>query len=148
MNPLRLLIFLTFALAVMPATRVLADGTGVAVCELFLTIQGFESSTGVAKLALINSRENFSQETPYKGYDFEIIDKRVVQRLLLPLGEYAIKVFHDENKNGKLDRLVFGIPAEAYGFSNDARASMGPPDYDAAAFKIDTAKKEMIINIK
>ena len=41
-------------------------------------------------------------------------------------GSYAIRVFHDENKNYKLDTNFIGIPKEGYGFSNDAHGRFGP----------------------
>lgn len=34
-------------------------------------------------------------------------------------GEYAIRVMHDENNNGELDRTDVGMPTEGYGFSNN-----------------------------
>ena len=54
----------------------------------------------------------------------------------LPAGEYAIRVMHDENDNGKLDANFVGIPKEPYGFSNNARGRMGPPKWEAARFSL------------
>jgi uncharacterized protein (DUF2141 family) len=116
--------------------------------QLTLTIEGFENTNGTAKIALIDSKENFSEETPFKGYNVGITGNRVVKTLVLPCGEYAVKVFHDENGNGELDKRILGIPAEAYGFSNDARDSMGPPEYEKTAFQLDSAGKELVIHIK
>ncbi len=48
---------------------------------------------------------------------------------------YAIQVFHDANRNGKLDfRRVIPIPTEGVGVSNN-HERMGPPKYDKAEFK-------------
>jgi uncharacterized protein (DUF2141 family) len=52
----------------------------------------------------------------------------------LPAGRYAAQVFHDENRNKKVDRALFGIPKEGIGFSNDARISLGPPKWADAKF--------------
>ncbi|MEO9130544.1 MAG: DUF2141 domain-containing protein [Sphingomonas sp.] len=52
----------------------------------------------------------------------------------LPAGHYAAQVFHDENRNKKVDRALFGIPKEGVGFSNDARISLGPPKWADATF--------------
>ena len=49
---------------------------------------------------------------------------------------YAIGIFHDVNLNNKMDNNFFGIPKEQYGFSNNARALFGPPDFEAAAFEL------------
>ncbi len=63
----------------------------------------------------------------------------------LKYGEYAVRVFHDENKNGKIDTNFLGIPTEDYGYSNDASGWFGPPSWEKAKFIFD--KPEMIINI-
>lgn len=59
-------------------------------------------------------------------------------------GKYAIAVFHDENKNGKLDRNYLGIPTEAYGFSNNARRTFSAPSYEEAEV---TLKSDLTISI-
>jgi uncharacterized protein (DUF2141 family) len=48
-------------------------------------------------------------------------------------GRYAAIAFHDENRNGKLDKNFLGVPAEPYGFSNSARGFLGPPTFRDAA---------------
>jgi uncharacterized protein (DUF2141 family) len=52
----------------------------------------------------------------------------------IPAGVYAIACFHDENKNGKLDTGLFGIPTEGTVASNHAKGFMGPPSFDKAKF--------------
>ena len=51
----------------------------------------------------------------------------------VPPGRYAAQAFHDENDNGRVDRLL-GIPREGLGFSRDAPVRMAPPRFDDAAF--------------
>ena len=55
----------------------------------------------------------------------------------LPAGVYAIRYYHDKNNNEKMDTGMFGIPLEGYGFSNDARGFMGPPDFEDEVFNLD-----------
>ena len=38
----------------------------------------------------------------------------------LPKGKYAVSVYQDNNGNGQLDKNIFGIPKEKYGFSNNS----------------------------
>jgi uncharacterized protein (DUF2141 family) len=52
----------------------------------------------------------------------------------LPAGAYAVACFHDENKNGKLDTGLFGIPKEGTVASNYAKGLMGPPSFEKARF--------------
>ncbi len=53
----------------------------------------------------------------------------------LPPGDYAVKLFHDANGNGKLDANALGLPQEGYGFSNNA-GHFGPASFSDAAVKI------------
>jgi uncharacterized protein (DUF2141 family) len=51
-------------------------------------------------------------------------------------GRYAIALLHDENGNGKADRVLGMMPKEGFGFSRDAPLQMGPPKFAAAAFTV------------
>jgi uncharacterized protein (DUF2141 family) len=68
----------------------------------------------------------------------------VVFRNILP-GKYAIAVFLDENDNYKLDKNIFGIPKEKYGFSNNVLPALRPATFDESAFEV--TQKEMVIDI-
>ena len=53
----------------------------------------------------------------------------------VPPGEYAIKMFQDENRNEQFDQTWLGLPKERYGFSNNAGPDwlhLGPARFDAA----------------
>lgn len=63
----------------------------------------------------------------------------------LPKGKYAVQLFHDENKNGKMDFNFLGIPKEGYGFSNDARGFMSEPAFDKQLFSLD---QDRVIQIR
>ncbi|RLB87863.1 MAG: hypothetical protein DRH26_14725 [Deltaproteobacteria bacterium] len=142
-------VFILFSFMVMAATITTAHAgeDQSETSSVLITIMGFENSSGVAKVAISNSKENWEALNYYSGYNFKIIDKQVVKTLVLPQGEYAIKVFHDENGNDELDTRMFGIPKERYGFSNNAKGSFGPPEYKEAVFVLDSRKKEITINI-
>lgn len=51
-------------------------------------------------------------------------------------GKWAVRLYHDENDNGKLDTNFFGIPREGYGFSNNVEGSFGPPSFDRRLFEV------------
>ena len=48
----------------------------------------------------------------------------------LPPGQYAASVLHDENRNGRMDRDLLGIPLEGYGVTNNPK-----PRFRAATFQ-------------
>lgn len=52
----------------------------------------------------------------------------------LPPGEYALRIYHDENNDGRLNTGLFGIPTERFGFSGARSARLGPPPFETAKF--------------
>jgi uncharacterized protein (DUF2141 family) len=134
-------------LFLMPALfmrTMLSNGT------LTVTILNFRNNLGQAGVALYNKEEAFpkSPDKAVKIVYAPIRDKKaVVVFESLPPGEYAISVFHDENKNGKMDTNFFGIPKEGVGASNDARGHLGPPHYKDAKFNFSGRIQSMSINI-
>jgi uncharacterized protein (DUF2141 family) len=49
---------------------------------------------------------------------------------------HAVKLYHDANGNGELDRNMLGLPSEGYGFSNNG-GRYGSPAFEEASFTID-----------
>lgn len=64
----------------------------------------------------------------------------------LPPGKYAVAILHDENENLRLDKQL-GLPAEGYGFSNNAKGLVGPPPFSKAAFNL-KEPQEIIIRAR
>lgn len=62
-------------------------------------------------------------------------------------GKYALIVYQDLNGNGQLDRNLVGAPTEPYGFSNDARGKMGPPNFDAAAVRVGAEDRSIVVTL-
>lgn len=63
-------------------------------------------------------------------------------------GEYAIALLHDENEDGKANRVLGMAPREGYGFSRDAPVRMAPPDWDDAVFTIGRASQNLTIKMR
>lgn len=63
-------------------------------------------------------------------------------------GIYAIALLHDENDDGKANRVLGMAPREGYGFSRDAPVRMGPPDWEDAVFEIGTEPQEITIRMR
>lgn len=118
--------------------------------KLIVEVSGFQSSKGKAMIALSNSEAAYSgDQKNIREVRLDIDNGRVLWTVTdLPSGEYAIKIFHDENANGKLDSNFVGIPKEGIGFSNNARARMGPPSYTQVKFRIqnDVVKQTIGLN--
>ena len=55
----------------------------------------------------------------------------------LPKGTYAIAVLHDINGNDELDKDIFGIPQEPYGFSKNIHHSFSASTFDECKFRLE-----------
>lgn len=51
-------------------------------------------------------------------------------------GSYALAVYHDQNADQDFNRDWRGLPAEGYGFSNDAPSKLGLPAFEAARVRV------------
>lgn len=107
-------------------------------------VMGLKNNNGQVMIGLYNTENNFLKKI-FKGNAVVIKDKKVTTTFAnIPVGEYAISVFHDENSNGKLDKNFIGIPTESYASSNGAKGFMGPPKYTDAKFEVNEDKKVVI----
>ena len=116
--------------------------------DLIINITGFETSKGEAMIALVNSEVNYDESINCRQKMMPVKDKKVQYRVKdLEFGDYAVKVFHDENSNGELDTAMFGIPKEAYGFSNNAKGKFGAPAFSKVVFKFAAKGQEIFIRV-
>jgi uncharacterized protein (DUF2141 family) len=118
---------------------------------LHLKIVQLRNDNGRVNVSLYRSKEGYPGD-PDKAYrKVEVQIKEGTCEVVfedLPLGEYAVSLMHDENRNGKIDTSFLGIPKEGYGASNDAKAVLGPPKYNDARFLLDKPDMTMEIKVK
>ncbi len=118
--------------------------------NIITVVEGFKNNAGKALIALSDSKENYSsKKKPFKGAMPGIKDKKIEWVFKnIPYGEYAIKVFHDENGNNRLDTNILGIPEEGYGFSNNATGKFGPAKWEDAKFTFNSDNVTLKISVK
>jgi len=69
-------------------------------------------------------------------------DGRAECTLQLPAaGTYAIALYHDADDDNELDRGLFGIPTEGYGFSRNAGGGLSGPSFRDAAVEVGPAQR-------
>ena len=66
----------------------------------------------------------------------------------VPSGTYAIAAFCDENENGTLDRNVFGVPTEPYGFSKVPPSKWKDPVFKDVAVEVTSSNTNITIQLK
>ena len=114
-----------------------ADG---AKASLTVGIVGFRNTTGQALVALFDAKESWPKlDRALRLEKVKLTGSKLDLTLRdLPPGTYAVSVVHDENENGKLDMrwLPYPKPKEGVGASNDAAATIGPPAWADARFRL------------
>ena len=124
---------------------VYAQSSATTTGTVTVTVDGLDSSEGTVRLEL-TTEANYEADGNVRAAALPIQRKQA--RWVgndVPHGTYAVRLYHDENDNGELDTNLFGVPQEAFGFSNNARGTMGPPDFQNAAFTLDTDSLSMTI---
>lgn len=106
--------------------------------ELTVEVIGLGSDTGNVHFGLYDNPATFpDDEGRLRGTNVPVAGRRAVAVFEnLEPGSYALAVYHDENANGSFDQGFLGIPLEDYGFSNGARAFLGPPSFEQAKISL------------
>lgn len=65
----------------------------------------------------------------------------------LPPGDYAVAAIHDENGNAKLDRNLFGIPKEGFGFANNSHVTFSAPAFYKAVVHVGCPSTDITIHL-
>ena len=125
----------------------LAQPAGQATVTVKIT--GLRSEKGQVKVAVFNSSETWLGDHPVYKSTIDVKSQAVIWKINdVPYGDYGIAVFHDENKNGQMDKNFLGIPQEAYGFSNNMRVTFGPPKWEKSKFVVQGPTIEVSIEVK
>lgn len=106
------------------------------------------NKSGEILFAIFNDREEFPDGRTFDEGSVKVSSDRdgAEVSVELPEGDYAISVFLDENGNGKLDKNLFGIPKERFGFSRNPTILTGPPSFSKAKVKL-TGDEEIKIKL-
>jgi uncharacterized protein (DUF2141 family) len=103
----------------------LASARGVVECVLWAGPDGFPTDTARAQ-AKVTARATTQRRATCTFAE-------------VTAGTYAVSVWHDEDEDGVVNRGLFGIPTERYGWSNDPRPLMRAARFDEATFSVDGA---------
>ncbi len=115
--------------------------------DLQVSVSAVASSKGWIEFALYKNPDVFTQAgKTHRLYRLDA-QKGTVSHTFkdLEAGKYAIVVYHDENHNKICDKNFFGIPTEAYAFSNNMRPKLSAPSFEECAIKL---QQDRSIDIK
>ena len=138
-------ILFSVVVSVSPPTRAQSGGPAT----IIIKVAGLHSGKGQVRIAVFNSSEKWLGEQPVYSSTINVDSQSVTWKIYdVPYGDYGIAVFHDENKNGKMDKNFVGIPLEPYGFSNNVRVTLGPPTWEKSKFVVKGSTTEVSIEVK
>ena len=119
---------------------------------IHVEILGIRNSIGAVACALFEAPEGFPTEFLRFATNIMMVKVRAAKATCdfedIALGTYALAVIHDENRDGELATNLMGVPKEGYGFSNDAKASLGAPSFEAASFAYNGQSLKMTIALQ
>ncbi len=115
--------------------------------SIFITVEGIQCCEGVLRLAVYNDAAYWLSETDIVRGRLGFIQSETQHFEVhgLPEGKYAIAVFQDLNNDSKLNRKLWVLPKEPYGFSNNV-GKYGPVSFKKAAFLL-SEDKPITINL-
>lgn len=143
--------FKQLKLLILAVTGYLFLGVGVETenCSITVKVVGIQNKKGVVEIGLYSNPAKF----PIPGKTLKMVRPSITGKDLtytfenLPKGDYAIAIYHDENSDKKCNRNFFGIPTEAYAFSNNYRPILSVPKFTDCSFHVEGDKKVTILLI-
>ena len=99
-------------------------------------VSGLRNNNGDVRCGLFNSAATFPKDgQQFMGVVAPIANQQAtcVFSNVSP-GTYAVSLFHAEKGETTLRTGFFGQPEQGYGFSRNAKGTMGPPSFNAAAY--------------
>jgi uncharacterized protein (DUF2141 family) len=118
-------------------------------CALVIHVLDFRNQKGDLGVTVFTSPDGWPEKNDksYFHASFPISGQQATAQIHLPPGRYAIAVIHDENSNHKLDRNLFGIPKEGFGFVNNPKVAFSAPDFNTASIEVACPKTETTIHL-
>lgn len=119
-------------------------------CSLLVHVDGFRNQKGVIGCAVFGSPKGWP-ENDAKAYlraAIPISGKDAVLKFAdVTPGRYGIVVLHDENENHHLDRNIFRVPREGFGFANNPHVTLSAPSWEEASVQVTCPATQIDIHL-
>lgn len=121
-------------------------------CTLRVHADNLRNAKGVVGVLLFSSPDGRPEDTS-KSFRHEAVSisgadqQATVLFNGIPPNDYGVMALHDENKNMKLDKNMFGWPKEGFGFANNPHAGLGAPGFLLAFLHVTCPATETQIHI-
>ena len=146
------LLTLLTAAASVDSSSLYAENSDSQGCTLRIHADGLRNTKGVVGTLLFASADGWPDDVS-KSYRHEAAHIAAGTRQAsitlngIAPGDYGVVVLHDENKNMKLDKNMFGWPKEGFGFASNPHVGLGEPPFRQAVLHVACPATETIIHI-
>ena len=140
--------YLTLIIGLLISFQAQANDPGSHAQSLILHVKNIKYDKGKIFIAVFDDEKAFMKDRfSAKSVNVYSTDDLKIE-LKLPIGKYAISIFHDINNNEKLNTNFMGVPKEPFGFSNNPKTNFGPPDFQNASFNFTRDNNEIEILLR
>lgn len=139
--------FRFLSLSALVALGTASAAVSASAADLSFEVTGHQPAGGKLRAALFSDSASFL-EAPLKTVEVAASDVSIVVFRDLQVGTYAVTVYQDNNSNNRLDRGLFNIPTEPYGFSRDARGDGGPPKFRDAQIELREPSAKFTVKLR
>lgn len=141
-NVLAIVLLLALLGLMLPTTAQSSENTCVVEegAIIRVTVNNVRASKGLITASLYNEDPDGFLDKDAR-LEKERVDAKEGETLICLVapgpGVYAVALYHDENGNRKFDKNFIGIPKEAFGFSNNPKIGLAPPDHKDVSFTVE-----------
>jgi uncharacterized protein (DUF2141 family) len=100
--------------------------------KLSIQVEGILEIKGNLGILLFNSEDGYPEKgvKALKSYTIKVESNTMTIDLgNFPSGTYAVTLMQDKNSNGIMDKTMFGIPKEPFGFTKMVEIPFGTPTF-------------------
>ena len=115
--------------------------------SLKVDVQNIRVHTGSVHVGLYKACPDFPNCKPVELKVLDAKTNNLQTAFSVEPGDYAVAIYHDENGNGQMDKRVFGIPKEPYGFSNNFRPRLSAPKFSDCKISVGDGGKTISIKL-
>lgn len=127
----------------------LVTSTTAPLSTFEVDVTGLRNTRGLVQVCLTRRKDHF----PDCKADPDAVSQSVAatsHRLMftgLAPGHYAVALFHDENSNRRMDKIL-GVPREGFGFSRNPPIRFGAPAFNAVVLDIPAGASRATIRMQ
>jgi uncharacterized protein (DUF2141 family) len=109
---------------------------------LTVEVSNLRDSKGNLAYALYTSEPNYEKSDALVGGFVDAKEGKLSFNIDgLSKAYYALAIFHDENKDKKINFNFFGVPKEGFGYSNNPKIRFSEPKFDEIKLHVTSNRK-------